>query len=269
MVVADLTDPFKSSLLEALLREIQHQGYQALVTEIRGDNELDEVIRRFTQFRVSGVIVTSGQPPIEIVKECLSSNIPVVGINRHAPIPNVDFVCSDNRSGVKMAAEHLIKSGCKHIGWLNCASSTWSGTNRGEEFRKEIEQLKLSQRIETYTEFLTDTDSYDGGLEAAEKYINSSHYIDGLFSATAMLACGFLDGIRQHGINVPDDICLIGFDNTLITSQHSYQLTTIAQNTEATAKQAFDFLKSRTNNVELEQRTAYIPVSLIVRKTAP
>ncbi len=269
MVVAELTDPFKSSLLEALLREVQHQGYQALVTEVRNDDELDEVIRRFTQFRVSGVIVTSGLPPIEIVEECISSNIPVVGINRHASTPNVDFVCSDNHSGIKLAVEHLLKSGCKHFGWMNCEKSTWSGKNRGELFKNEIEQLKNTGEIQTYTEFLTLKDGYEAGLEAAQKYVKSTCSIDGLICSTAMIACGFLDGIKKHGIQVPEELRVIGFDNTFITSQISYQLTTISQDTEATAKQALEFLKSRANNVKLEQRTAHIPVNLIVRETAP
>ncbi|MCE0494867.1 LacI family DNA-binding transcriptional regulator [Vibrio salinus] len=269
LVVAELTDPFRSTLLEALLREVQHQGYQALVTEIRDDNELDDVIRRFTQFRVSGVVVTSGQPPIEIVEECISSNIPVVGINRHASIPNVDFVCSDNRHGIRLAVTHLINSGRRNIGWLNCEKSTWSGMNRGSEFEDLMVQLQRSGQIKTYNCFTTHSGGYKGGLKAAEKWIKSGPPIDALLCSTAMMACGFLDGIKQSPVKVPDDLQVIGFDNTPITSQQSYQLTTIAQDTKAIARQTLEFLKSRVGNIGIGQRIANVPVKLIIRKSAP
>jgi DNA-binding LacI/PurR family transcriptional regulator len=59
-MVSRISDPFRSSLLDALLGEIQRCGFQALVSEIRSEKDLARTLRRFSQFRVSGVIVTSG-----------------------------------------------------------------------------------------------------------------------------------------------------------------------------------------------------------------
>ena len=63
VIVSRISDPFRSTLLDALLNEIQRQGFQALVSEIHSEQDLAQTLRRFAQFRVSGVIVTSGQPP--------------------------------------------------------------------------------------------------------------------------------------------------------------------------------------------------------------
>ncbi|MBX4426241.1 hypothetical protein K4G86_23455, partial [Mycobacterium tuberculosis] len=62
VIVSRISDPFRSTLLDALLNEIQRQGFQALVSEIHSEQDLAQTLRRFAQFRVSGVIVTSGQP---------------------------------------------------------------------------------------------------------------------------------------------------------------------------------------------------------------
>jgi DNA-binding LacI/PurR family transcriptional regulator len=59
VMVSRISDPFRSSLLDALLGEIQRRGFQALVSEIRSEQDLARTLRRFAQFRVSGVIVTS------------------------------------------------------------------------------------------------------------------------------------------------------------------------------------------------------------------
>ncbi len=87
VIVSRISDPFRSTLLDALLNEIQRQGFQALVSEIHSEQDLAQTLRRFAQFRVSGVIVTSGQPPEALVNECVQQHIPVVGINRQPTVP--------------------------------------------------------------------------------------------------------------------------------------------------------------------------------------
>ncbi|SHF97146.1 transcriptional regulator, LacI family [Vibrio gazogenes DSM 21264] len=267
VVVAHLSDPFRSSLLEALLSEIKSKGYQALVTEVRQGDELDETMRRFTQYRVSGVIVTSGQPPVQLVRECLEFGIPVVGINRAIDLPKVDIVCSDNTMGANLAAEQLIQSNCATIGWLNYKHSTWSGINREDNFKLALKKWQ-QQPQHALISIETDSNGYEGGRIAAHQFIESGQQLDGIFCATALMACGFLDGMREKGLDAPEDFLIIGFDNTPMTAQYSYQLTTIEQNVYETAKRALWCLETRARNDELEQRVELISVTLISRKTS-
>jgi DNA-binding LacI/PurR family transcriptional regulator len=268
VVVARLSDPFRSSLLEGLLSEIQRKGYQALVTEVRDDEELELTIRRFTQFRVSGVVVTSGQPPAELVKECVQHNIPVVGINRHMDMPDVDFVCSDNHMAATLVAEQLIRSSCTRVGWLNYKNSTWSGVNRGEIFRRiMLEENKIDEK--NFLDITTEIDGYEGGRKAAHDFCARGEKVDGIFCANAQLACGFLDGMRENGFDAPTDFHIIGFDNTLQTAQYSYRLTTIHQDVEQTARQVLACLESRGQEHHIQQRFEEIPVKLVIRHTSP
>lgn len=268
LVVSRLSDPFRSSLLEALLTEIQHKGYQALVTEVSNESELESTIRRFTQFRVSGVIVTSGQPPIDLVKECVHHNIPVVGINRYADISDVDFVCSDNRMGAELAATQLLQSGCKKIAWLNYKNSTWSGVTRGKAFLQALDR-QSSTHAEKLIQIQTDEDSYEGGRRAAHQVHQENISLDGVFCANSQLACGFLDGMRENGLDAPKDFHIIGFDDTPQTAQFSYRLTTIQQNISATTKSALDYLETRGKDTSLSARLDHIPVKLVLRETSP
>lgn len=268
VIIARLSDPFRSSLLEALLSEIQRKGYQALVTEVQGADELEMTIRRFTQFRVSGVIVTSGQPPADLVKECVQHNIPVVGINRHMDIPNVDFVCSNNNMAALLVSEQLINSGCTSIGWLNYKGSTWSGINRGDTFRQIIINKNIFNESD-FTEIITELDGYEGGRQAAHDYCKQIKKVDGIYCANAQLACGFLDGMRENGFDAPINFQIIGFDNTLQTSQYSYRLTTIHQDVTSTAQRVLTCLETRGQNPHITQRFEEIPVKLIIRNTSP
>ena len=118
-------------------RALSNNG--SMVSEIHSEQDLAQTLRRFAQFRVSGVIVTSGQPPEALVNECVQQHIPVVGINRQPTIPGVDYVCSDNAAGAELAADQLLRSGCQRFGWLNHHPSTWAGRMRGEAFGRALQ----------------------------------------------------------------------------------------------------------------------------------
>ena len=265
VIVSRISDPFRSSLLDALLSEIQRCGFQALVSEIHSEKELAHTMRRFAQFRVSGVIVTSGQPPESLVNECVSQQIPVVGINRQPDIPFVDYVSSDNVYGATLAAGQLVRNGCRRFGWLNTAHSTWAGRMRGEAFYQALQTLgvEIAHNLQS---IIAPTEGYDGGFQAA---VGADETLEGIFCANAQLACGFLDGMRQRGRHSPDDFQLIGFDNTPQTAQYTYQLTTLHQDVEEISRQALTRLLERADDPLQPSRTTWVDVQLISRRTSP
>lgn len=263
VVVTRISDPFRSSLLEGLISVIQDRGYQAMVTEIRSEQELEDTMRRFTQFRVSGVVVTSGQPPAALVAECVQYKIPVVGINRQQNIPFVDFVCSNNQQGATLVAQHFQEHQLTSLGWLNYKGSTWSGVRRGEAF---IEAITKDAATVMFIE--ADHDGYQGGFDTAHK-IDLKRLPKGIFSANAQLACGFLDGMRNRGLDAPQDFHLIGFDNTPQTAQFSYQLTTLHQDIFALCHNTLDCLESRSIKPNLPARVIETPVSMVIRNSSP
>ncbi len=265
VIVSRISDPFRSALLDALLNEIQRQGFQALVSEIHSEQDLAHTLRRFTQFRVSGVIVTSGQPPEALVNECVQQHIPVVGINRQPTIPGVDYVCSDNIAGAELAADQLLRSGCRRFGWLNHSPSTWAGRMRGEAFSRALQARGVD--VERNLAILAcPEEGYTGGFQAAAL---ADEALEGIFCANAQIACGFLDGMRQRGKQAPEDYQLIGFDNTPPTAQYSYQLTTLHQDVAAISRQALARLQERTVDPLQPSRTTWVEVTLIHRRTSP
>lgn len=265
VIVSRISDPFRSSLLDALLNEIQRCGFQALVSEIHSEKDLAHTLRRFAQFRVSGAIVTSGQPPESLVNECVSQQIPVVGINRQPDIPFVDYVCSDNVYGATLAAGQLVRNGCRRFGWLNTAHSTWAGRMRGDAFYQALQTLGVDT-ARNLQSIIAPIEGYDGGFQAA---VGADETLEGIFCANAQLACGFLDGMHQRGRHSPGDFQLIGFDNTPQTAQYSYQLTTLHQDVEEISRQALTRLLERADDPLQPSRTTWVDVQLISRRTSP
>lgn len=164
MIVSRISDPFRSTLLDALLNEIQRRGFQALVSEIHSEQDLAQTLRRFAQFRVSGVIVTSGQPPEALVNECVQQHIPVVGINRQPTIPGVDYVCSDNAAGANWPPTSCCAAAVSAL-----AGSTTilprAGRMRG---KRSAGRCKRAEWTSNATAILAcQQEGYAGGLQAA------------------------------------------------------------------------------------------------------
>ncbi len=226
-------------------------GFQALVSEIHSEQDLAQTLRRFAQFRVSGVIVTSGQPPEALVNECVQQHIPVVGINRQPTIPGVDYVCSDNAAGAELAADQLLRSGCQRFGWLNHHPSTGPAACAGKRSAGRCKRAEWTSNA-TPAILACQQEGYAGGLQAAAL---ADEALEGIFCANAQLACGFLDGMRQRGREAPADFQLIGFDNTPTTAQYSYQLTTLHQDVAAIARRALARLLERAADPSQPSRT--------------
>lgn len=267
LVTTKIRDPFRSLLLEHLIKQIQLSGYQALVSEVENAQDLEQTLNKFIQFRVSGVVVTSGRPPAEFANECVQKQIPVVVINRETDLTNVDIVKSNNSQGAQLAANCLLAANCKNLAYLNVQNDTYSSTARGAAFIKEIAQDIVENRV-SFQQIVASNPSYEGGLAAAKLAFNDGCNVDGIFCANDLLACGFLDGAKKyHQLNAPDDFCIIGFDDIPVASFASYRLTTIRQDPSQVAKQALQQLEARASNNGKPLVIQDVPVELIQRNT--
>ncbi|MGB1238417.1 MAG: LacI family DNA-binding transcriptional regulator [Pseudomonadales bacterium] len=267
LVTTTIRDPFRSLLLEHLVRQIQLAGFQALVTEVDSAKDLEQTLQKFIQFRVSGVIVTSGRPPAEFAKECVRKEIPVVVINRETDLDNADVVKSDNSQGAQMAAQCLVNNNCKRLAYLNVENDTYSSSARGAAFIKAIAQDIIDSRV-SFEQIVAEYPRYEGGAKAARRVFAEGAKYDGIFCANDLLACGFIDGARQaYGLQAPDDFCIIGFDDIPVANFESYQLTTVRQNAEKVASEALSLLQQRAKSTHRPQVVQDIAVELVHRNS--
>ena len=265
LVTSKIHDPYRSQLLEDLIKQIQANGYQALVSEVENDLDMQNTLQKFTQFRVSGVIVTSGRPPAAFAEQCIQHKIPVVVINRETELAHADVVKSDNNQGSQLAAQCLLDAKCQHLAYLNVSNDTYSATARGAAFIQTIAK-NIANGDVSFQQITALQPTYQGGMEAAKLAFANGCAFDGIFCANDLLACGFLDGARKfYNLNAPDDFCIIGFDDIPVASFESYKLTTLRQNSEGVAQRALQLLMNRTKDNSSAQVTADISVKLIMR----
>lgn len=264
IVVRGATDPYRASLFEALLREIDARGLQSLVSEIGDEAALDRTIARFLQYRVTGVLVTSGAPPIALAEECARLGIPVVAINRAVTIDGVDAVLSDNETGGRLAADALLAAGRRHLGFLGVEGGTYSGLARSAAFVTALAPALAAGRA-TFRPVTATGPDHDAGAAAAADAFRMP--LDGLFCASDVLACGFLDGARAMGCEIPRDLSVIGFDDVPQAGLAPYRLTTIRQDAGRIAARAVGLMLDRAEDPGRPAVVETVPVALVPRAT--
>ena len=173
---------------------------------------------------------------------------PIVSIDRDFG-PEIPIVGSDHMMGGRMAAELMIRDGRKHVLQICGVSPHILANERHLAFQKTLEE----QGVEVLTETM-DWNVFDWGAfhKTALKIMEKHPQIDGIFSGDlGAVAC--MNMARQRGMNVPEDISLVGFDATSVTQMVSPQLTAIRQNVGLLAEVSVNTLLD-----QIEQRRSIL-----------
>jgi DNA-binding LacI/PurR family transcriptional regulator len=269
VVVAGFDNPFLLSLLGPLTHELAKRSLAPLLMDASDPAKLVSTLRHLLQYRIAGAILTSGAPPVELAKEYLRLRIPLAMINREPGLQGVDVVNSDHRKGGAMAAELLRKGGARRLAFLSIPRATHAVKERAEGFTRAL-AADVRRGAVSVSKLVAADYGYRGGYEEARKlFEDAATRPDGVFCANDALACGVLDGARElHGLRVPQEVQIVGFDDIPLSGLGAYGLTTIRQDVNALAHEAVSCLCARMNHPDAEARAQTLPVTVVERATA-
>jgi len=263
MIVSGLSTPYRSEQVEALAKTLFHEGFRPILFTINEGTDTGLLLSILLTYQVSGVIITSEAPPIEICEECARIQVPLVLVHRADELPFVDRVNGDNNKGGRLAAQTLIDAGRRRLVVVRHDSISSSEATRVEAFVAHARQAGLPVQNVT-----VEQNEYEAGQAAAVEIADLVGPDLGVFCPTDMMALGLLDRARNKmGILVPEQMALIGYDDIAQAGWDFAQLTTIRQPADDFARTTVDVLKERIENPEMEPRPRVVDVSLVRRST--
>ncbi|GGG83152.1 LacI family DNA-binding transcriptional regulator [Paenibacillus radicis (ex Gao et al. 2016)] len=175
---------------------------------------------------VDGVIIMGIRLDDPYLKEIVSSEIPCILIDITLQGPNVAYVTSDNTNGALAAVNHLLEYGHREIAMINGHTQADVSLLRLEGYRRALHQAGM---VFDETLVLNGQFSEQGGKEAACRIMTERPEVTALFCASDLMALGALQGVKEMGKKVPDDISIIGFDNIDLTAYCTPALSTVHQ----------------------------------------
>ncbi|MEQ8347476.1 MAG: LacI family DNA-binding transcriptional regulator [Sneathiellaceae bacterium] len=266
VVLGNLEYQFYQQALRILSLRLQDLGRQMLLFTVPPDGNLDALLPQVLQYQVDGVIIGAATLSSEMAAECERRGTPVVLFNRTVPGVPAHSVTSDNYGGARLVATLLVRAGHRCFGFIAGHRDTSTGINRERGFYEGLRALGVD--TDTQVVRMDGRYSYEGAREAVMRLLSDGPRPDAIFGANDMMAMGALDAARAAGIAVPDELSVIGFDDTPQSAWTAYALTTLRQPIEEMVDATIDLIVQLQEQPSNRRTIVEVPVLFVERGSA-
>jgi DNA-binding LacI/PurR family transcriptional regulator len=256
--VFGMAGTFHFDVLDGLYTAAEARGYELILSALTQSRGEARAVQSLQDFRLDALVMIG--PDIE--KPMLAGRVPLVAVGWHVDDPAVDSVRTSDEKGMALAVDHLVERGHRRIVHVDGGEGTIS-TSRREEFLRAMDAhgLRADARVLT------------GGLTRLEGYTAARTMLDDPRLPTAVIgfndevALSVLESFLHAGHRVPQDVSVIGWDNSLASKLPHVRLTTVSQDPQLIARLAVDRAIARVEGAPIGERDIVLEPSLMVRAT--
>ncbi len=285
-IIAFVADEFESNMIVEIARGIEEylrsSKFSMLLLNSSYDAEQEcRNLNQVVEHQYAGVIAMLGphSKALECAAELPRKGIPLVQIDRHYSAITSPWVETDHKEGAYQAVHHLIELGHRKIGHITFNEpqnrSITSVEQRFAGYRRALTEAGIEFRqdyVQYARTFAVSSNIYDEAMELAayepaHKLISMPDRPTALFLMNDCFAPGVLRAILNHGLRVPDDISLIGFDDGPIAKYLQVPLTTLAQPFREIGRKAAEIIEKTLDGNPAAEWKIKLPGKLIIRNS--
>jgi LacI family transcriptional regulator len=263
LVVADIANPFSSTIARIIEDEAEKNNYTVIVGSSDEKEERSKrIINVMLDRQVDGIIfapAANDQPLIEYLQK---SKVPFVLIDRYFPGLKVNYVAVNNTEASFTGVEHLVMAGCRTIGFIGFKTTLSHLQDRKKGYQSALKKNGITANKSWIKEVPIDT-SAEEVKEAIKALLALPKPIDALFFASNKVSTLGLKYINRLGIKVPDDLKILSFDQSDATDLFYATLTHIRQPLDEMGKVAVQTLvELMTKPKKITQ--IHLPAKLVI-----
>lgn len=216
-IIPFFTGYFFVELLRGIQQKISECKYDLILYSVDMAHKKELFLRRTLEERkVDGVLLVSLQIGKTFARRFLKSNVPIVLVDSY--FPDLDSISVDNVKGAYQATTHLINLGYRRIAMIDGQLKSLPAKSRLEGYRKALLRYGLPFREDLFVacDFETEADGFNkqAGYTAMQKLLSrDTERPDAVFVSSDIQALGAMEAIREHGLKIPDDVAVVGFDD--------------------------------------------------------
>lgn len=264
IIIPNIANPFFSTFVRGVENAAQAGNFIPLILSGDGNPDLErQYVEQLIQRTVDGLIIASPSVDQVTIDHFLKANqIPYLLIDQN-PIDEGDRVSTDDFEGAKMAVSHLLTLGHKKIAMLSCYNPALNQKQRLEGYKAQLLEAGLEVNEQLIIESSLDK---KGGYNASEAIIKTG--ASAVFTVNDEMAIGLYRGLGEHGLKIPTDISIVGYDDIDLAEYVSPKLTTVSQPVFKMGQVAFKLLLDRINNPHAPAQRVKLPVELVIRDSS-
>ncbi len=264
LIVPDISNDFFSTLAFHTERTLQEQGYSVFVCNTGNDPQREQAyFNTLTSKLVDGIICISGLRTLDA--DIVPAGLPVVCVDRYPDTSlEIPVVRSDEERGAHLATSHLIERGCKRIVYIASFTADYAVDARGRGYQQALTEHGLAAAPELHLQVTGQRPSMYEAEDLVAELMESGTPFDGVFASNDHAAVGALNALAKAGIDVPGQVKIAGFDDSIYSRLTTPHITTIHRYPEQMAESGCSAMLKLLRG-ESPDPMAVVPVALIKR----
>jgi DNA-binding LacI/PurR family transcriptional regulator len=265
IIVSNLENPFFFDIFRVLEADAHAHGYQVVVahTDYRPE-QLVSSTRLMIGWRVAGLAAIVSEMDTALIEMLNHNRIPVVFYDVGTPRKNITNVRVDYRQGIRRVVEYLRGLGHARLAFLGHHATLGPLDERRKAFVESVARFSPPPQVQ----IAAGADAMEGGRAAARELLASGFRPTAIVCVNDFMAVGVLRELREHGLRVPRDISVTGFDNIRLGEFCSPPLTTVHIPREQIGHIMFEHLARGPGQQGQSGREIVIDPELVVRESS-
>lgn len=272
LIIPEVVHHFFSTIVNGIIEYAEKKGYLVIILQSNESFKLEKrQIDLLISKRVDGIMISLASTTTDIshLQEVKELEIPLVMFDKISKLIDCSKIIINDREAAYKATKHLIDSGCKRIAHFRGALLPQNSIDRFLGYKKALEDHGLT--YDSSLVYICDRVDYEDGITAAKQLLKDHDDIDGIFAITDLVAIGAISVFNDRGIQVPNDISIMGFSNWFISSAITPSLSTVDQPGYEMGKKTFKVLLKEMNakkdGVPFEPITKVLKTKIIKRNS--
>lgn len=259
VVVSDITNPHYAEFVESIDAAAGALGSSLMLGISHGDAEGEAgIIRSLLNRGVDGLLLINCRLTDDRLRTLGAADKPCVLTDRSLPTSMLPSVGVDLTESARMAIEHLVEHGHRRIAYVEGPLLEIQTDHRRMAYDAVMRERGLPRLKPIITSW-----NRDGGYEAVVRLLGQDDPPTAVFAGSDLIAIGILNGVRDAGRSVPDDLATVSLDGTMQSAYVTPALTTVRQPLDLMAKRAVDILTAPPGPLE----SVTFPSELIIRNS--
>lgn len=265
MLIPDITNPFFAEIARGVEDAANANGFNIILCNTDDKLKKERIYLEILKGkRVDGLILGTAHIKDKSILELEKKKFPYILVSRNIEKLNKNCIIVDDVAGGIMVTEYLIKLGHRRIAHITGPLKTRSALNRLKGYKLTLKKCEIEYRDELVGE---GDFRIKGGYQVMKRFLKLAEPPTAIFAANDLLALGAMQAIQKKKYHIPEDFCIIGFDDIRLASFVYPPLTTIRQPMLEMGALAVKMLLKIIEEGEFNQRKIVLKPKLIIRES--
>lgn len=229
--------PYDAACLHGMVDAMRESSYDITIVDIHRDKAKNETLKQFFARKgIRGAIVRCTMAEREMVKSWAAEGLPLVVLGDHFECPNVSFVYADSAEASRAAVEHLVSMGHQRVAFAACERDDGDHLDRLAAYQSVLAEHGLSDerlvcRVPPYRV---------DGAQLLRQLLGMANRPTAMYIADPPVAMGAINEAHRLGVSIPEDLSIIGFDDTDLRSAVYPKMSAVCQETTQIGRAAIE-----------------------------